>query len=74
VIEPKLMGKSVGLHPITVLMALIFWGMLWGFVGMLLSVPLTLTLRILFDQSEFTRPLANAMAGNLPEPAEADAR
>jgi len=74
VVEPRLMGKSLGLHPVTVLMALIFWGMLWGFVGMLLSVPLTLTMRILLEQSEFTRPLASAMAGNLTEPVEADAR
>ena len=34
VIEPKIMGSAVNLHPVTVLMALIFWGMLWGFVGM----------------------------------------
>ncbi len=65
VVEPKVMGKSVGLHPVTILMALIFWGLLWGFIGMLLSVPLTLTLRILLEQSEFTRPLADAMAGRL---------
>ena len=72
-VEPKLTGKSVGLHPITVLLALIFWGMLWGFVGMLLSVPLTLTLRILLDQSEFTRPLANAMAGRISGMVETEA-
>lgn len=66
VVEPKLMGKSLDLHPVTVLVALIFWGILWGFVGMLLSVPLTMTLRILMEASPHTRPLAEAMAGRFP--------
>ena len=66
VIEPKLMGRSLDLHPVVVLLALIFWGILWGFVGMLLSVPLTAALRILLEQSSYTKPLADAMAGRLP--------
>ncbi len=41
VLEPRMMGDRSGLHPITVLLALIFWGMLWGPIGMVLAVPLT---------------------------------
>ncbi len=66
IVEPKLMGRSLDLHPVVVLLALIFWGILWGFVGMLLSVPLTAACRILLEQSSYTKPVADAMAGRLP--------
>jgi len=65
VIEPKIMGDSLDLHPIVILMALIFWGMIWGIVGMLLAAPLTAIMKIIFEKIEFTRPLANLMAGRL---------
>ena len=66
VLEPRLMGRSLDLHPVVVLLALIFWGILWGFVGMLLSIPLTAACRILLEQSSYTKPVADAMAGRLP--------
>jgi len=65
VLEPKLMGEQLELHPITVLAALTFWGMLWGIPGMLLAVPLTAALRIVFEALELTRPVARLMAGQL---------
>lgn len=63
VIEPKVMGEQLQLHPITVLAALTFWGMLWGVPGMLLAVPLTAALRICLDSLDMTRPVARFMAG-----------
>lgn len=65
VLEPKLMGDQLELHPITILAALTFWGMLWGIPGMLLAVPLTAALRIVFDGLEITRPVARLMAGHV---------
>jgi AI-2 transport protein TqsA len=65
VIEPKVMGQSLGLHPVVVLMALMFWGMLWGIVGMFLAVPITAIMKILFERTEFTQPLARLLAGRL---------
>jgi AI-2 transport protein TqsA len=67
VLEPKLMGTSLNLHPITVLLSLIFWGMLWGPAGMVLAAPITAVLKIILDRVESTRPVADLLAGKLPE-------
>ncbi|TWT86774.1 AI-2 transport protein TqsA [Pseudobythopirellula maris] len=65
VIEPKMMGDSFELHPITVLLALVLWGAIWGFVGMLLAVPITAAIKILLDRVDRTRAIAQVMAGDL---------
>jgi len=61
VVEPKIVGGLLNLHPITILMALIFWGMLWGIVGMFLAVPLTAVLVLILEEIEITRPIANLL-------------
>ena len=68
-VEPRFIGQSLDLHPITVLMALIFWGMLWGFLGMVLSVPMAAVMKLLFERLSYTRPLAEMMAGRMPASA-----
>ena len=65
IIEPKLMGESLDLHPVTILMALIFWGMIWGIVGMFLAVPLTAILKIILDKLDATKPLSNLLSGRI---------
>ncbi len=65
VIEPKIMGDSMDLHPITVLVCLIFWGMVWGVAGMFLAVPITAVLKIVFTRIDATQTLAEVMAGRL---------
>lgn len=65
IIEPKMMGKQTGLHPIVVLLALVFWGTLWGIIGMFLAVPMTAVIKIILDQHERSRPLANILSGRL---------
>ncbi len=66
VIEPKIMGKGLQLHPVTILLALAFWGLLWGVIGMLLAVPMTATIRIVLMRFTITRPIGNLLAGELP--------
>lgn len=65
-VEPVLMGEGLDLHPVTVLLALIFWGLLWGVVGMLLAAPITAIIRIAMARIETTRPFAELLAGHLP--------
>lgn len=64
VIEPKLVGDSLGLHPVAVLIGLIVWGMLWGVVGMLLATPMTAVLKMLLAKFSGSRPLAQLLAGD----------
>jgi AI-2 transport protein TqsA len=71
VADPLIMGESLDIHPITVVLFLIFWGMIWGVVGMLLAAPIAAILKLLLERLELTAPLAHLMAGRLgaPEPA-----
>ena len=62
-IEPRLTAHAVDLSPLVVLVALAFWGLCWGVVGMVLAVPLTVMLKIVFENIPLTRPLARLMAG-----------
>lgn len=62
-IEPKLMGEGLDLSPVTILVALVFWGLLWGIVGALLATPITAVLRIVLARFQTTRPFAELLAG-----------
>jgi AI-2 transport protein TqsA len=65
VVEPRVMGQSLDLHPVTVLLALIFWGTIWGLVGMLLAVPMTAIVKMILERMNLTRPVAQVLAGRL---------
>ncbi len=65
-IAPKMFGRGMELHPVTVLLSLAFWGLLWGIIGMLLAMPISATLRIIMSRFNTTRPLADLLAGHLP--------
>ena len=54
ILEPKLMGKELGLSPLIIFFSLIFWGYILGIVGMFLAVPITMTLKIAFDSHQST--------------------
>jgi predicted PurR-regulated permease PerM len=57
-LEPRLMGYGVGISPLVVFIGLVAWGFIFGPVGMLLSVPLTMTLKMALESDERTRWVA----------------
>lgn len=58
VIEPRLMGRKFGLSTLVVFLSLIFWGSLLGLIGAILSIPLTMTLKFLFETYKSTQWIA----------------
>ncbi len=67
ILEPKLMGSSLDLSPVVVLFALVFWGWMWGIVGMILSVPIMAVIKTLMEQFPTTQPLAILMGSSIPK-------
>lgn len=63
VLEPRVMGFRLNLSPLLILVSLILWGWLWGLWGMILAVPITATLKILFENLEPLRPISVLMSG-----------
>ena len=66
-IEPRMMGDGMDLHPVVVIASLIFWSLVWGVPGAFLSVPITASIKIVLSKINHTRPAAELLAGRLPQ-------
>lgn len=59
VLYPKFLGNRMQLNPLAVTMALLFWGWLWGGMGLVLAIPITAAIKIVFDHIESLKPWGN---------------
>jgi predicted PurR-regulated permease PerM len=66
VVEPKLVGRGVGLSTLVVFLSLIFWGNLLGLIGMVLCIPFTMTLKFALENNEETRWIAVLLGPEVP--------
>lgn len=62
VVEPMVTGENLNLSPIVILISLILWGWMWGVIGMLLAVPLTVAMKIIMEQSPMLKPYAELLS------------
>lgn len=63
ILEPIFMGKSFSLNVITVLVMLMLWGYIWGVPGLIMSIPITVFLKIMLEQFPNTKVVANLLSG-----------
>jgi predicted PurR-regulated permease PerM len=72
IVFPRMQGRSLNLDPVVILLALSFWGLVWGVPGMFLSTPLTVTLMVMAEQFPSSRWVAILLSSD-GEPEAADA-
>lgn len=60
-LEPVIMGSNMSINTVTVIFGLVFWGFIWGIPGMMLSVPLLVVFKLIFEQFESTAIIARIM-------------
>ena len=56
-VAPQLVGRRVRLNAVAITIALLFWGWVWGGMGLILAIPITATLRVICDHTESWRPI-----------------
>ena len=64
ILEPIFMGKSFSMNIITILVMLMLWGFIWGIPGLIMAIPITVFLKILFEQFPETLAIAELMSGS----------
>ncbi len=68
-VEPRLSGRELGISPLLVLLAVAFWGLVWGIPGMVLATPLAVVLKIILENIGSTQPLARLVSDTPGHPS-----
>jgi len=63
ILEPVFMGKSFSINVLTILVMLMFWGFIWGIPGLIMSIPITVFIKIVLEQFPNTKLVANLITG-----------
>jgi predicted PurR-regulated permease PerM len=71
-ISPYVMGRRLVLNPLVVFLAVMFWGWIWGIVGVLLAVPITMTMKIICDHTTALAPYSEFLTAARDENPEAE--
>ena len=74
VLEPTLLGRRLGMSVLVVFLSLVFWGWVWGPMGLLLAVPITMSLKIAFENTDDLRWIAVLLDANPARTREAAGR
>jgi predicted PurR-regulated permease PerM len=61
VLYPKVLGSRLQLNPLAVTVSLLFWGFLWGAVGLVLAIPLTAAMKIIFEHIDSLQPISHLL-------------
>ena len=65
ILEPKIMGERINLSTLVILFALLFWGYIWGIPGLFLAVPMTVIIKIIFENIDQLKPIAVLISGKI---------
>ena len=71
-IAPYVMGRRLVLNPLIVFLTVMFWGWIWGIIGVLLAVPITMTLKIICDHTTLLAPYAEFLTAPRTEKPEVE--
>lgn len=71
-LSPYILGRRLVLNPVVVFLSVMFWGWLWGIVGVLLAVPITVTLKVLCDHTPALAPFGEFLAAKQEEETPVD--
>jgi len=63
IIQPKVIGESVNLNPLAILISSMYWGWLWGAIGVVLAVPITASVKVICDHIESLQPIGILLGG-----------
>ena len=72
VVEPRIEGENLGISPFVILVSLSLWGYLWGFLGLILAVPLMVIIKIFCENIETLRPIGILLGSGRPGNGKAD--